>query len=55
MADYFFTLFCHLIIDVILVRFQLLNLFVRDVQSQLFFRLCKRDPESSPGLKFHVR
>ena len=36
MADYFLSLFCHLIIDVILMCFQLLNLLVRDVQSQLF-------------------
>ena len=42
------------IVDVGDVRAQLLNLLIRDRQTELLFALCQRDPESAPGGKFVV-
>ena len=43
-----------LIIDVVLVRFQLGNLFVRDVQALLLFSLRQGDPQLAPSAEFIV-
>ena len=55
MTYYFFTCFCDIIIDILRMLFQLCDLLICNIEPQLFFCLCKCDPEFSPCLKFHVR
>ena len=47
-AHLFFVLFRQIVIDIVGILFQFRHLFGRNVQSQLHFRLGKRDPELSP-------
>ena len=60
-AHFLFTGFCHIIIDIIDVRFQFFNLLICDTwisvgifQSQFFFRFCQGNPQFSPCGKFHI-
>ena len=54
MSDFFFSRFCNIVVDVVLVLLQLVNLFLGDGKTQFFFRLCQSDPEPSPSSEFHV-
>ncbi len=45
----------HLVIDIICVRLQLVNLFLRDRKPQLPLRFRQRDPELPPCFEFLVR
>ena len=49
------ALFGDFIVDVLGVCLQLIDLFLRDRQTELHFALCKRDPKAAPGLELHVR
>ena len=49
------ALFGDFIVDVLGVCLQLIDLFLRDRQTELHFALCKCDPKAAPGLELHVR
>lgn len=53
-ADQLLPLAGYLVVDVVLVGFQLGDLLIGDVDSQRLFGLGQRDPQFSPGLKFVV-
>ena len=54
MTDLFFAGFCHVIIDILCMGFQLIDLFLGNGQPQLFLSLCQCNPQFSPGLEFHI-
>ena len=45
----------HIIIDIVLMAFQLVNLLLGDGQSQLLLCLSQSNPQLSPGPEFFVR
>ncbi len=47
-----FACLCDFEIDVIGMSLKLGNLLVCDIESELLFRLCKRDPQSAPCSEF---
>ena len=53
-AHHLFPRFGNLVIDVVLMRFELRYLLVGNVEPQLFFRFCQRDPEFSPRSEFET-
>ena len=44
MAHFLFSRLCHLIIDIVLIGFQLVNLLLGNGKPQFFFRLRKGYP-----------
>ena len=55
MAYLFFSGFGHVIVNIVCMSFQLIDLFLGNIQSQFFLCLCQSDPQSSPGTEFHIR
>ena len=56
MTQLFLFRCCHVIIDIVDVRFHLSDHLVGDLgQSQLLFRPRQRDPEPAPGGEFLIR
>ncbi len=55
MTDLFLPLLCHIVVDIVRVRFQFVYLLLGNIQPKLFFRLCKGDPQLSPGPELFVR
>ena len=54
MAHLAFTLFGHVVIDILRMGFQFIDLLPRDRQSHFMFCLRKRNPEPAPCLKLHI-
>ena len=54
MTNLFLTGFCHIVVNILCMCFQLINLLLGNGQSQLFLGLCQCNPQFSPGLEFHV-
>ena len=54
MPHLFFPCFCYFIINIVFMCFQLGDLLIRDVQSQLFFRFRQRNPQTAPGFKLKI-
>ena len=51
-----FSLLCHIIVDIIFVRFQFIDLFLSDRSGPSSFSVSARcDPQSSPCAKLHIR
>ena len=44
-----FTLLSNLIVDVVLISFELINLLLCNRQTELHLRLSESDPQLSPG------
>ena len=54
MADFFFTRFCHIVINVGYMLFHLIDLLLGDRKPQLHLRLRQSDPQPSPGAELHI-
>ena len=54
-ADDLLSLLCHVIIDIIGMRFQLFDLLIRNIQSQFLLCLRQSDPQPSPCPELLVR
>ena len=54
MAHFLLARFCHVVVDIGRMAFQLIDLLLCDRKSEFLFCLCQRNPESSPGLEFHI-
>jgi len=52
---FFLPLLCHIVIDLVLMGLQLIDLFLRNRQSQFHLCLSESDPEFSPCTEFLVR
>ena len=55
MAHFLLPRFRHIIINIILMRLQLINLLLGNIQPQLLLRLRQSNPEPPPGPKLLVR
>jgi len=55
MPHLFFAFRRHVIIDIVSISLQLSDLLVCYRQAKLLFRLCKSNPQTSPGFEFFVR
>ena len=55
MANLTFSFFCHIVINIICMAFQLVNLLLGNIQPQFFLCFCKSNPQFSPCAKFHIR
>ena len=55
MADFLFTLSCHIIIDIILMSLEFLyHLIGYRGKSQFLFCFCQGYPQSPPGTELHI-
>ena len=54
MAHFLLARFCHVVVDISRMAFQLIDLLLCDRKSEFLFCLCQRNPESSPGLELHI-
>jgi hypothetical protein len=54
-ADFLFTRFGDVVVDVVGVRLELGDLLVGNVESELFLSLRERYPQPAPGPEFFVR
>ena len=51
---FFLTRFCHIVINIICMRFQLINLLLCNIQTQFLLCLSQSNPQSSPCSEFFV-
>jgi hypothetical protein len=54
MAHQLLSLLRDFVVDVVGMSLELVDLLLRNRQTELLFRLGKRDPESSPGAELLV-
>ena len=54
-ADHLFSFLCHVIIDVFRMGFQLVDLFLCNRKSQLFFCFRQGDPQLPPCAELFIR
>ena len=54
MTHFLLACLCHIVIDIIRMCLHLINLLLRNVKTKLFLRLCKGNPQFSPGTEFHI-
>ena len=55
MANLFLTRLCHIVVDILRVGLQLFDLLFADGKPQLPLGLRQGNPQTPPGLKFHIR
>ena len=53
-ADNFFSLFGHVVVDIIRMAFQFFNLLICNIETQLFLSLSQCDPQSSPCAELFI-